>query len=125
MLAAADHESPRDAVLRLAPVYGVDGGEVVTMAELAGIDPITVLTFISAVLPLLMQCWDKPERAARRLRRNGPLVRKAVRQAAESAWRDMHDDPAKPVPDNLVELVQAKCSRITNDEMRAIYKARV
>lgn len=89
-----------------------------------GIDPITILTFLSAVLPLLIQCFQSPDEAAEWMAQNTKATRRAVRIAGNAAWSDMQDDPTARCPAGLMEHLQRRCARIDGATMRGIYAER-
>lgn len=89
-----------------------------------GIDPVTVLTFLTAVLPLLIQCWQSPDEAAEYFRQDTKATRRRIRQAARMAWRDFTDSPASDVPPKLLVALQHRLAKIDNATMHAVYAER-
>lgn len=93
-----------------------------SLARAVGIDPLTVLVFLSALIPLVQVCLAEPDDIAKHFRQNTRATRAQSRRAAKIAWRDAHGDT--PMPPKLMEEFVERMARVTNDEMRQVYRSK-
>lgn len=88
------------------------------IAAEVGIDPLTVLAVISALLPIVQACLSTPESAERYFRQDTKATRRAIRRACDSAWRQRHKCNA---PKRLVLAMQHRLATGDSGLYRAMY----
>lgn len=88
------------------------------IAAEVGMDPVTILTFVSAVLPILMACME-PDEAEDHFRKDTPATRRQIRRACNRQWRRLHGTHAPKV---LVMAVRDRLATMPPGGMRRLYE---
>lgn len=89
-----------------------------SIAAKVGIDPVLVLTLLSAILPVLIECLKTPEEAAEYFRQDTKATRRRIRIECNRSWRAKHKVDA---PKKLVIEVQHRLAMATAATMKALY----
>lgn len=86
----------------------------------SGIDPVTVLTLLSAIMPILMKCMS-PDEAEDHFRQDTPATRRQIRRACNRQWKRLHGVHAPKV---LVMAVRDRLATMPPGGMRKLYESK-